>query len=92
MVAREVTRRAPPAATVAAPAAGAVLSRAGGGRVRVEWDATRYAAAMIRDAATGQVLSFARGGRVDVESAARELEVVLSDGVSSVRRMVQVSR
>ncbi len=46
---------------------------------------------MIRDAVTGQILSFARGGAIEVLSSARELEVVLSDGVASVRRRVAVS-
>ncbi|MEX2282037.1 MAG: CARDB domain-containing protein [Gemmatimonadota bacterium] len=65
------------------------LSAAREGRgTRVQWNADRYAMAMIRDAATGEVLSFATGGTAVVQSARPELEVVLSDGVASWTKRV----
>ena len=50
-----------------------------------------YPAALIRDAATGEILSFGRGGGVEVASRARVVEILLSDGVVSLRRLVQVA-
>ncbi len=50
------------------------------------WDHAKYPMAMVRDRRTGQVLSFARGGSVDVD--AKDLEVVLSNGVRSVTQSV----
>jgi len=48
--------------------------------------------ALIRDRQTGQVLSFARGSSAQVRARSTDLEVVLSDGVQSVRRQVRVTK
>jgi hypothetical protein len=89
------TRRspAPSVAPIRAPAALApVRARPSGGpRSRLEWDAARYPVALVRDPATGQVLAFARGGQVDVTVPGRDLDVVFSDGVRSVRRLVPIT-
>jgi hypothetical protein len=89
---RVATRRsvAPTAAGGASTAALVRATQAGGSQSRLEWDATSYPMALVRDAATGQVLSFAQGGQIDLVAAGRTLDVTLSDGVSSVRRVVAV--
>jgi hypothetical protein len=55
-----------------------------GRRARLEWNTSSYPMALIRDRRTGQILSFARGGKVEVGRPASDLEIVFSDGVSSV--------
>jgi hypothetical protein len=45
---------------------------------------------MVRDATTGQILSFARGGTAEITTQRGELEVVLSNGVTSTRKVVKV--
>lgn len=51
---------------------------------RLEWDTTNYPMALIRDHRTGQILSFARGGKVEIARPSSELDILFSDGVSSV--------
>lgn len=66
--------------------------RAGNGSGSIlEWDAGRYPMALVRDPVTGQVLSFARGGRLELAMPGRDLDVTLSDGVTSVRRRMAVT-
>jgi hypothetical protein len=62
-----------------------------GSAARLRWDASRYAMALVRDRRTGEVLTFARGGavRAGVRSGT-ELEVLLSDGVRTLRESVRV--
>lgn len=72
------------------PLAPRALGRRSGGEVRLEWSRTDLPMAMVRDARTGQVLSFARGGAARVETGARDLDVTFSDGVRSVRTVVEV--
>lgn len=60
------------------------------GTVRITWPGADAPAALVRDAHTGQVLSIARGGAVDVRTRARDLDVVLSDGVRSAFRRLSV--
>ncbi|HLL46047.1 MAG TPA: hypothetical protein VK399_05045 [Longimicrobiaceae bacterium] len=73
-----------------APAPRASVSRQGGGRLAVRWDASAYPMAMVRDARTGEILAMARGGTADVQAGtgSAEVEVVLSDGVRSTPRRV----
>jgi hypothetical protein len=59
-------------------------------RSRLEWDAKTYPGAMVRDAATGQVLAFLAGGSGEVD-ASREIEVLLSTGVTSMKQRFRVS-
>jgi hypothetical protein len=61
-----------------------------GARTRLTWDATQYPMVMVRDAATGQILSFARGGTADIITQRGELEVILSNGVTSTRKLLRV--
>jgi hypothetical protein len=88
---REAVRSQPPAGVREAPGASDVTMRAAGEAVSVRWQSTVYPIAMVRDARTGEVLSFARGGAAELFTLAREFEVVLSDGVSSVLRIVQLN-
>ena len=62
------------------------------GRVNVRWGSQTARMALIRDRQTGQVLSFARGGSAQVRARSTDLEVILSDGVRSVRRQVRVTK
>jgi len=66
------------------------VTRGSAGRARIQWNANAYPAALIRDASTGQILSIARGGAVDVAARSAEVEILLSDGVSSVRQTLRV--
>ena len=65
------------------------LTQVNGSRSRLEWDATAYPGAMVRDPATGQVLAFLSGGSGEI-GVARDVDVVLSTGVSSVRQRVVI--
>jgi hypothetical protein len=72
------------------PAAPRMLGRRVGGEVRLEWPQGDLPMALVRDARTGEVLSFARGGGARLQTGARELDVVFSDGIRSVRNSVVV--
>ena len=62
------------------------------GTVRVQWGATAARMALIRDGRTGEILSFARGRDAQIRTSAADVEVILSDGVRSMRREVRVNR
>ena len=64
------------------------LSRGGMG---IRWDARVHPMAMVRDAQTGEVLSLARGGSVQLPGFRREVDLVLSNGVTSSVRRVPVT-
>lgn len=63
--------------------------RAQPGDVTLSWDGALFPLAVVRDAATGAILAFGRGGTARVRTAARELEVRLSDGTRST--MIRVT-
>jgi hypothetical protein len=94
--ARELARRTraqPPAAggaTTNAVAAPTRLTSMGVSRSRLEWDAKTYPGAMVRDPATGQVLAFLSGGTGDI-NVAREVDVLFSTGVGSVKQRVTIT-
>lgn len=81
-------RRRPAAATAPSPSARWYAR----GRARIRWDADAYPMALVRDAATGEVLALARGGDIEVRARGRAVEVVLSEGVRSVRRKVEIQQ
>lgn len=54
--------------------------------VLVAWDADAQPVALLRDADSGEVLGFARGGRLELATRAERIEVLLSNGVDSVKR------
>jgi hypothetical protein len=58
-----------------------------GNRVALAWQRTAHPMALIRDAATGEVLSFARGGDAQVPTGTGAVEILLSDGVRTVRSL-----
>jgi hypothetical protein len=62
------------------------LSMGGTGEVKtMVWEAADHPMALVRDAVTGEVLSFARGGGARVAAGNRPVEILLSDGVRTIR-------
>lgn len=53
--------------------------------VAVSWPRERYAMAIIRDADSGEIIAFARNGAALVKPRNGRVDVVLTDGVQSVR-------
>ncbi len=72
------------------PAAPLEARREAGGRVVVRYEDAGVRAALIRDGDTGELLAVAHRGIGGVTTSARELEVVLSNGVHSETRRVRV--
>jgi hypothetical protein len=60
--------------------------------VSLRWNAGAHPVIMVRDPATGQVLSFARGGAAHIATGKRQLDLLLSDGVRSRLRRMQITR
>lgn len=84
------------ASAVGVAAAGASVSasarlRPSGRRHRLQWDASVYRMALVRDPATGAVLAFARGGAATLDGDATTVDVTFSDGVRSLRRSVSLT-
>jgi hypothetical protein len=65
--------------------AATVLTRAGSHQVRVQWDASKFPAVMVRDPVKGDILSFARGGDATIVTDNTQLELVYSNRVRSAR-------
>ncbi len=53
------------------------------GALQLYWDAAQTPVVMLRDAGTGEVRGFLRGGIAQMQDAPADLEVQVSDGVSS---------
>jgi hypothetical protein len=51
--------------------------------VRLTWDASRYPLVAVRNPATGSLLAVVRTGEATLSSSARELDLLISDGVKS---------
>jgi hypothetical protein len=60
------------------------------GSAELVWDDGAYPMAAIRDLQSGEILSFARNGAISLPGGKRNLEILLSDGVQSVLRRVQI--
>jgi hypothetical protein len=60
------------------------------GRVALRWDAARHPLVVVRNADTGTIIGMLRGGDVTLDSDARELDLQLSDGVSSIGHRIRV--
>ena len=60
------------------------------GTVHLGWDAVTHPQVIVRDAATGEDLTMATGGSIDLATDARELELVLSDGLRSISQRIHV--
>jgi len=54
----------------------------------VKWNSS-LRGALIRNARTGQVVSIARGDNVELPAGTDELDIVLSDGLRSVKSRVR---
>jgi hypothetical protein len=67
--------------TTPAPVAVHSLRRLTDGDLEVQWNASDYPGAIVRDARTGTVLAIGRTGRTRVRDAGRPIELLLSDGV-----------
>ncbi|MBR9990368.1 MAG: pre-peptidase C-terminal domain-containing protein [Gemmatimonadetes bacterium] len=77
------------------PAAGAgddVRAIRDGDRVRLQWNAERMPVLMVRDERSGEIISFARGGDAQLTTTAAEVEINMSDGVTSTVRRIPVRR
>lgn len=61
------------------------------GKVFLDWDTASHPRALVRDAATGETLGSSDQGGVELQTASQELEVLLSDGVRTVRRLLTVN-
>ncbi|HEX2249552.1 MAG TPA: hypothetical protein VHH32_04340, partial [Gemmatimonadales bacterium] len=60
--------------------------------VSLRWNAAAHPVIMVRDPETGKVLSFGRGGAAQIVTGKKQLDLLLSDGVRSRYRRLQVSR
>jgi hypothetical protein len=68
------------------------LKAVGPGRLGLRWNATAHPVVMVRDPQTGEVLSFARGGNVDLPISRSRVDLLISNGVKSRLRQIQVPR
>src|SRR5205814_5703702 len=55
----------------------------------VSWAGDLYPMAVIRDADTGEILGFARNGQATIASRSSRIDVMLTDGVRSIRPSVR---
>jgi hypothetical protein len=62
----------------------------GAGRVALTWDPAAWPLVLVRDPRSGAILADAEGGAVDLRTDAKTLELLLSDGVRTTVRRVQV--
>ena len=69
---------------------GVVASRPATGRVRLQWNASRFPVLMVRNRATGNVIAFARGGDATITANQDEVEINASNRVRSARHTVRV--
>jgi hypothetical protein len=70
----------------------AQLRPVAGGRLELRWNANAHPVVMVRDTRTGEVLSFARGGSVELPLSRRQVDLLMSNGVKSRIKRVQVAR
>jgi len=75
---------------LAVPGAMAV-ERDTAGRALVRWDASRFPAIAILDPGSGRILTFARGGEIQVSTDEEAIDIVVSEGVRSMRRRFPVA-
>jgi hypothetical protein len=62
------------------------LARIADGSIELTWDGASYPMALVRNAETGEIVSFARDGSIRIADGPTDVEVVLSDGVSTLSR------
>jgi len=78
------------------PGAGAVVTAAtaqhvAGNRVSLRWDSRSHPMVMVRDPETGEVLSFARDGEVELATTKGQVDLLMSSGVRSQLKRLQVT-
>lgn len=83
---REVERRSTAPEAIVDAAATVRTVRIDARTTRVTWPAAGVRGVLIRDAGTGDILAFGRDGSADVRSDGAELELLLSDGVRTLKR------
>jgi hypothetical protein len=59
------------------------------GRSYVTWDSAAHPRALVLDPRTGELLGTLRGGEAFVSTDARDLELLLSDGIRTERRLLR---
>jgi hypothetical protein len=69
-----------------------VLKPVGAGRLGLRWNARAHPVVMVRDPRTGEVLSFARGGNIELPASRPQIDLIISNGVKSQTRRMQVPR
>jgi hypothetical protein len=67
------------------------VRRVTGNKVALRWDNRVHPMVMVRDSDSGEVLSFARSGDVELPVRKGKLDVLLSDGVRSRFKRLQVA-
>lgn len=87
---RQVQTVAQPEADVQADSV--QLTPVAGGRLGLRWNAKAHQMVMVRDPQTGEVLSLARGGSVELPTSRRQIDLIMSNGVKSRTKRVQVAR
>ena len=65
------------------------VARLPDGAMRVVWDRVAFEAVLVRDGVGGPVLGQGRRGPIIVQPTGRELELVFSDGLNTVREVVR---
>jgi hypothetical protein len=94
---RQAVRRAPVPVTpgmqqgTGAGPQSVTVRRLTSGGTGIQWDARAHPMVMVRDARTGEVLSLARGGSAELPGVRHEVDLVLSNGVTSNARRVPVA-
>jgi hypothetical protein len=68
------------------------LKPVAGGRLSLRWNANAHPMVMVRDPRSGEVVSFARGGSIELPPSRHQIDVLLSNGVKSRVKRVQVTR
>jgi hypothetical protein len=74
-----------------APPRAIQVRRVAGDRVALRWDVRTHPMILVRDTESGEVLSFARGGEIELSTGKREVELIMSSGVRSQLRRMQVA-
>ena len=74
--------------TAARSSADIVVEPATAGSTTLRWDGSTFMAALAVDAASGRVLAFGQGGSLALENQASPVELILSDGIGTIRQTV----
>ncbi len=81
-----------PAQLRTGPVSESIVARREGENVSLRWNPAVHPMIMVRDPDNGEVLAFARGGTALVRTPKSELDLEVSDGVSSQRVRLAINR